>query len=118
MSSTDEAKADPDAAQDADDQAAAVDQAPPEVNGVVQQAGAGIVPGIVQVKTEPGTESSSHGNRVNPFGDPSMKRSKIFCALKIPTLWLPINVKFLFVQSLVNPWRVSIHWKDQRHWTW
>ena len=54
----------------AHDQAAAVDQAPPEVNGVVQQAGAGIVPGIVQVKTEPGTESSSHGNRVNPFGDP------------------------------------------------
>ena len=54
----------------AHDQAAAVDQAPPEVNGVQQQAGGGIVSGIVQVKTEPGTESSSHGNRVNPFGDP------------------------------------------------
>ena len=42
---------------------------PPEVNGVV--SGSGTVPGIVQVKTEPGTEPSSNpANRLNPYGDP------------------------------------------------
>ena len=42
-------------------------EAPPEVNGVA----GGTVSGIVQVKTEPGTESGSHAaNRLNPFGDP------------------------------------------------